>query len=110
MRKTLAVLGVTLGACVTSQGADPKFVSVEVSSDGKVCAVQKREGSCDTVVERLSVARKDLPESGVLVRPKDCGKAAFATAEAVAGRLRKSGFQVVITVGLITEPNSKCDF
>jgi hypothetical protein len=97
-----------LAACANAFAADAKFVYVEVMSGGKVCLVQKHEGSCDAVVERVSRARKELPGAGITVSPNGCGEAAMAEAQMVAERLKKAGFKGVFTIGFLSEPNSRC--
>jgi hypothetical protein len=104
----LAALLALSGFCALAQGEDPKFVFVKVSSDGKSCEVQKHEGSCDAVIDRVAHAHKELPGSGVIVSPKECGEAAMNKASAIAEQLRKAGFRGVYAIGLITAPDSKC--
>jgi hypothetical protein len=91
-----------------ADAADPKFVYVKVMSGGKVCLVQRLEGSCDSVVERVTQARESLPGTGVTVSPHGCGEVAMAEAEAVAAKLKNAGFKGVFTIGFVSKPGSAC--
>ena len=106
--RVLAFVLCILGISAAVEAAAREFVFVQVMSGGKICLVQKREGSCETVVARVAQAQESLRGAGITVSPLSCGEVAMAEARVIAERLRKAGLKGVFVIGFVSEPNATC--